>query len=149
MEVSGFSVEPPPSASFFSASFLCSEECCDTPFDVIENLESSDVFPVDSTRGAVDDLLVLERLVDGEPLGAIIESGTPLSSESSFGRLLNWVRCTTVGFGLSRAIESFRAVPEDIGGMGVIELRPFGVWLLDNDSTTEDPEAETLHSLSD
>lgn len=89
IEVSGFSVEPPRSAIFFSASFLCSEECCDIPLEFIENLESSDVFPVDSTRSAVDDLPVLERLVDGEPSAATAESSTPLSRESRFGLLLN------------------------------------------------------------
>jgi hypothetical protein len=64
MEVRGFSVEPPPSASFFSTSFLCSEECCDTAFEFIENLESRDVFPVDSILGAVDDFPILDKLVE-------------------------------------------------------------------------------------
>lgn len=146
MEVSGFSVEPPASASLFSTNFFCSEECCDAALDFIENFESSEVFPVDSTRGAVDDLPVLDKLVDGEPSGA--RSRTLLSNErSSFGLLLNWVRCTTVGFELSRAIESFLVVLGGIAGIVDMASRPLGVWLLDSASTTDELEAGiSIHS---
>lgn len=54
--VRAFSCEPPPS----TWSFLFSEECWDSPFELIEIFESSEVFPVDSTLGAVDDLPLLE-----------------------------------------------------------------------------------------
>jgi hypothetical protein len=104
-------------------------------------LESSDVFPVDSTLGAVDDLPVLERLVDREPSRGTMESRTPLSRESNFGRFLNWVRCTTVGFESRRAIESFLAVLGVVGEVEGIGLKLLGVWLLGEDSTTDELEA--------
>jgi hypothetical protein len=142
MGVSEFSFEPPPSASFFSASFLFSEECCDIPFDFIENFESSEVLPVDSILGGLDDLPRLERLVDGEPSGTI--SITPLSREITLGRLLNWARCTTVvGLELRRAMESFLAVLEDIGETGEIGPRPLGVWDGVSESTTDAVEADS------
>jgi hypothetical protein len=70
-------------------TFLFSDECCDIPFDFIENLESREVFPVDSPGLGTDDLPLLEppALVDGEPSGVI--SVTPFSSEMKLGRLLN------------------------------------------------------------
>lgn len=136
--VSEFSFEPPPpSASFFSASFLFSEECCDAAFEFMENFESSEVFPVDSTLGGVDDLPVLERLVDGEPSWAT--SIAPLSRESTLGRLLNWARCTTVvGLELRIARESFLAI---LGGIGGIEPKPLGSWDRECDSTADAVEA--------
>jgi hypothetical protein len=144
MEVRGVSVEPPPSASFFSANFLCSEECCDIAFDFMENLESSEVFPVDSTRGAVDDLPVLETLVDWESSGAITESSAIFSRERIFGLFLNWVRCTTVGLELSNAAESFLAVLVGIGGIVDMRFTPLGVWLRERVSTIDEPEAKVL-----
>lgn len=89
MEVRRFSFEPPPSANLLSASFLCSEECCDIGFDFIENLESAEVLPVDSIRGMLDDLPVLDRLVDEESSGATVKLSASLSRESSFGLFLN------------------------------------------------------------
>ena len=88
----------------------------------------------------LDDLPVLDRLVDEESSGATVKLSASLSRESSFGLFLNWVRCTTVGLELSRAIESFLAV---LGAIcGIVEgLMPLGVWLLESDSTTEEPEA--------
>jgi hypothetical protein len=147
MEVRRFSVEPPPSASLFSTSFLCSEECCETAFEFIENLESSEVLPVDSTRGVLDDFPILERLVDWESSGTIMESGVALSREMSFGLFLNWVRCTTVGLELRRAMDNFLAVEGGIGGIVDARFRPFGVWLLESDSTMDEPDAKfSIHS---
>ena len=109
-------------------------------FDFAENLESSEVLPVDSTRGAVDDFPILEKLVNGETSGATVELSASLSRDNSFGLLLNWVRCTTVGLELSKAIESFLAVLGAICGI-TKGLMPLGIWLLEGDSTTEEPEA--------
>jgi hypothetical protein len=88
--------------------------------EFVENLESKDVFPVESPGLGMDDfpLLILELPADveGDPSGET--STTSLSREIMLGRLLNCVRWTTVGSScpLDRARESFRRRPGGLVG---------------------------------
>ncbi|KAK6586394.1 hypothetical protein PZA11_001451 [Diplocarpon coronariae] len=107
-----FSFEPPSPVACLVATFLLSDECCETTLHFEEeNFESRDVLPVDSPGRGADDFPLLLRdsvLVDGDPSGVI--STTPFSSDIRLGRLLNWVRCTTVGSNwlLRTTAENFR-----------------------------------------
>jgi hypothetical protein len=117
--VRAFSFEPPSPVACFDTAFLFSDELCDTTFDFVENLESREVFPVDSHGRGMEDfpLLMLESPAeaDGDPTGEI---SMTLSIEMMLGRLLNCVRWITVGSScpFDNARDNFRRRPEGSAG---------------------------------